>query len=270
MIQLAANISLLFKEVPFLERYAHAAEAGFKGVECLFPYDHSPEEIAARLQESGTTQVMFNAPPGDFAAGERGHAAIPGREAIFRSSIEQVLPYIDATGVRRIHVMAGIASAHDPLARSTYVSNLAYAARRFAERNVTLLIEPLNPRDVPGYFLADFDVAVAVIEELGADNVRLQFDIYHRQILRGDVTTGLRETFPHIGHIQIASVPTRNEPDQGELSLPHLVHTLQELVYDGWIGCEYQPRGRTEDGLAWIHAFRSAEVGRAGSDGHGR
>jgi hydroxypyruvate isomerase len=252
MIRLAANVSMLFGDAPFLDRYARAAQAGFEGVECLFPYDHRPEEIANRLQANALNHVLFNAPPGDWVAGERGLAALPGRETAFQASIDEALRYLDATEARGLHVMAGIASARDTRARATYLHNLEYAAQRLADRAVTILIEPLNPRDMPGYFLADFDDALAIIKTLDADNVRLQFDIYHRQIMRGDVTRGLREALPRIGHIQIAGVPARNEPDVGELSLRHIFETLEELGYDGWIGCEYRPRGRTEDGLKWM------------------
>jgi len=255
MIQLAANVSFLFTEVPFLERYNCAADAGFGGIECLFPYDYSPSDLAARLRSNALTQVLFNAPPGDWAAGERGYAAIPGCEAAFRASIEQTLSYIDATGVRRLHVMAGIASAQDPRAKQTYLANLEYAARRLADRNVTVLIEPLNTRDMPGYFLSDFAAALTIIQTLDADNVKLQFDIYHRQILHGDVTVGLKEAFALIGHVQIASVPERHEPDEGELSLPYLFGVLEDLGYGGWIGCEYRPRGRTADGLSWMTKY---------------
>lgn len=255
MIRLAANISMLFGDVPFLDRYARAAQAGFKGIECLFPYGHPPGEIAARLQACALTQVLINAPAGDWEAGERGLAAVPGRQAEFRASIEEVIPYIDATGVRRIHVMAGIVPTRDSQGRATYLANLEYAACRLADRGVTVLIEPLNARDVPGYFLKDFDDALAIIKVLDVHNVRLQFDIYHRQILHGDITEGLKEAFPQIGHIQIAGVPARNEPDVGELSLPHVLRTIEELGYDGWIGCEYRPRGMTEDGLAWIAGY---------------
>jgi hydroxypyruvate isomerase len=255
MIKLAANVSCLFADVPFLDRYAKAAAAGFKGIECLFPYEHLTAEVAACLEANALEQVLFNAPAGDWAGGERGFAAVPGREGDFRASIDQALRYADATAVRRIHVMAGIASSRDQRARATYLANLEYAAQRFAEHDITLLIEPLNYRDVPGYFLANFDHALTLIRTLGADNVRLQFDIYHRQILCGDVTVGLREAFREIGHIQIASVPARNEPDRGELSLPYLFRTLEELGYDGWIGCEYRPAGRTEEGLEWAAGY---------------
>jgi hydroxypyruvate isomerase len=255
VIKLAANLSFLFGDVPFLERYEKAAAAGFKGVEFLFPYEYSPAEVAACLRAHSLEQVLFNAPAGNWAGGERGYAAVPGREDEFRASIDLALRYAEATAVRRIHVMAGIASPRNQRARATYLANLEYAAQRFAQHDITLLIEPLNTRDMPGYFLADFDDALTLIKTLDADNVRLQFDIYHRQILRGDVTVGLREALPQIGHIQIASIPARNEPDQGELSLPHLFATLEELGYSGWIGCEYRPAGRTEDGLGWTTEY---------------
>lgn len=255
MIRLAANLSYLFGEVPFRERFRAAARMGFHGVEYLFPYDHGPEEIAGELRSHDLTQVLFNAPAGDWAAGERGFAALPGQEERFRSSIEHMIPYIDATGAKLIHVMAGIIAASDPLATRTYLCNLDYAARRLAGRRVTLLIEPLNGRDVPGYFLSDYDTALTLLKTLDIESVRLQFDIYHRQIIRGDVTLGLRQALPRIGHIQIASVPDRHEPDSGELSLPYIFQVLEESGYDGWVGCEYRPRARTEDGLSWMHRW---------------
>lgn len=272
MIKLAANVSMLFGDVPFLDRYERAAQAGFKGVECLFPYGHAPEEIAARLRANALEQVLINAPAGDWNAGERGFAAVPGREAIFRASIEEALPYIDATGVCRIHVMAGIASREDLRARATYLANLEYAARRLADRGITVLIEPLNARDVPGYFLSDFADALTMIKVLDAHAIRLQFDIYHRQILHGDVTIGLKEAFPLIGHIQIAGIPARDEPNRGELSLLHVFRTIEELGYEGWIGCEYSPRARTEDGLAWIADYLrpSNETACEAAEGLGR
>lgn len=252
MIRLAANLTYLFTEAPFLERFQAAAWAGFRGIEYLFPYDHAPADIARALKAHDLTQVLFNAPAGDWVAGERGFAALPGYEERFRASIEDALPYIDATEVRLLHVMAGLVPASDRLAVRTYLCNLEYAARRLFGRRITILIEPLNARDAPGYFLSNYDTALALLKTLDVENVRLQFDIYHRQIIRGDVTTGFREALPRIGHIQIASVPDRHEPDRGELSLSHFFGVLEELRYDGWVGCEYRPVAGTEEGLPWM------------------
>jgi len=252
MIQLAANLSMLFCEVPFIERYSRAAVAGFKGVECLLPYDHAPANLARELRSNQLTQVLINAPAGDWAGGDRGFAALPGHEQRFRCSLAQALPYVDALELRQIHVMAGIAPCRDATCRKTYLSNLEYAARLLESRGVTVLIEPLNPRSVPGYFLNDFEDARLILRELSGANVRLQFDIFHRQILHGDVVKGLRELLPSIGHIQLAGVPDRHEPDEGELSVPFLFKTLSQLNYAGWVGCEYNPRGTTEEGLVWM------------------
>jgi 2-dehydrotetronate isomerase len=256
MIKLAANLSFLFTEVPYLDRYGCAAAAGFRGVECLFPYDYAPEAIATRLEAHALEQVLLNAPPGDWGAGDRGLAALPGREADFRSSLDQAIEYAKATGARRLHVMAGIASPDDARARATYLLNLEHAAWRCKSHDITVLIEPLNPRDMPGYFLADFDDACRIIRMLGIDNVRLQFDVYHRYRLHGEVLAGLKEAARYLGHVQLAGVPMRGQPDQSELPVPQLFATLDALGYDGWIGCEYHPRGRTEESLGWMRDVR--------------
>ena len=248
MFRLAANLSFQFGEVGFLDRFERAARMGFSGVEYLFPYEHDPKELAARLRDHGLEQVLFNMPPGDWAAGDRGLAAVPGRETEFRASVDDALRYAEALGCPRIHVMAGVASG--PEAEAAYLANLEYAARRFEPHGVTPLIEPINRRDMPGYFLADFDDAVEVLTAVGG--IRLQFDIYHRQIIHGDVTAGLRAMMPVIRHMQIAGVPDRHEPDTGELELTNVFGTIRELGYDGWIGCEYRPKGTTEEGLSWI------------------
>jgi hydroxypyruvate isomerase len=256
MVRFAANLSFLFGEAPFLDRFERAATAGFKGVEYLFPYEFDASEIVRRLRTHGLVQVLFNAPPGDWAAGDRGLAAVPGREEEFRASIDRALDYAAATRCPRVHVMAGIAPAGDQKARRTYLANLKHAAVRFAEHGVMLLIEPLNPRDMPGYFLADFDEAAGIVRELGLGNVRLQFDIYHRQILHGDVTAGLHALAGLIGHVQIAGVPGRHEPADGELSLPWIIGAIEATGFDGWIGCEYRPRRSTEEGLGWLQDYR--------------
>lgn len=248
MFRLAANLSFQFGDAPFMDRFERAARAGFTGVEYLFPYEHDAKELAARLNDNGLEQVLFNMPPGDWMAGDRGLAAVPGRETEFRASIDDALRYAEALGCPRVHVMAGVASG--PVAEAAYFANLEYAARRFEPHGVTPLIEPINRRDMPGYFLADFDDAMDVIAAVAG--VRLQFDIYHRQIIHGDVTAGLRAMMPVIRHMQIAGVPERHEPDTGELDLAHVLGTIRDLGYDGWIGCEYRPKGLTERGLSWI------------------
>ena len=248
MPRFAANLSMMFAEHPFLDRFAAAAAAGFEGVEFLFPYDHEPQAVRDALDAAGLEMALFNCPPGDWQAGERGMAAIPGRKAEFRDSIARALSYAEAIRPDRLHVMAGLTSG--PEARAAYVANLRWAAAQAPDR--TLVIEPINTRDIPGYFLNRSDEAVAVIEEVGAPNLALQFDLYHAQIMEGDLTRRLERLMPLIGHIQIAGVPDRHEPDHGEVNFPHLFATLDRLGYDGWVGCEYRPAGRTEDGLGWF------------------
>ncbi len=251
MFRFAANLSFQFGDAAFMDRFERAAKAGFTGVEYLFPYEHDPKELAARLRDNGLEQVLFNMPPGDWRAGDRGLAAVQGREAEFRASVDDALRYAEALACPRIHVMAGVAGG--PEAEAAYLANLEYAARRFEPYGVTPLIEPINRRDMPGYFLADFDDAVEVIAAVAG--IRLQFDIYHRQIIHGDVTMGLRSMMPVVRHMQIAGVPDRHEPDIGELDVRHVLGTVRELGYDGWIGCEYRPKGVTEDGLSWMRSL---------------
>ncbi|MDY0884184.1 2-oxo-tetronate isomerase [Dongia soli] len=252
MPRFAANLSMMFTEWAFLDRFAAAADAGFTAVEYLFPYDHRPDEIAKRLSANGLTQVLFNLSPGDWAAGERGFAACPGRQAAFRDTVATAFPYIVATNVRRIHAMSGCADPTDPKLRDLYLENLCWAADILARHDVELLIEPINPRDMPGYFLRDFDLAGEILSAAARSNLRLQFDIYHRQVLRGDVATALRELMPLIGHIQIAGVPQRHEPDLGELNYAFLFGEIDRLNYLGFIGCEYRPRAGTIEGLGWL------------------
>jgi hydroxypyruvate isomerase len=248
----AANLSFLFNEYDFLDRFEAAADVGFQAVEYLFPYEHPPEVIAARLDKAGLQQALFNLPPGDWAQGERGLASLPERFDEVKASVQTALPYIAATGVRRVHMMAGIADPADPKAQAAYRRSIAYVAEQLAAVDVELMIEPINPRDMPGYFLADVDAAAALISELKLPNLKLQFDIYHCQIIHGDVTTRLRRLLAIIGHVQIASVPSRNEPDGEEVNYPFLFQELDLLGYAGFVGCEYRPRGKTAAGLDWF------------------
>ena len=251
MVQLAANLSMMFNEVTFLDRFAAARDAGFDAVECLFPYDHPAETIGARLREQSLTQALFNLPPGDWAAGDRGMAALPDRRDEFRASVATALVYAAATGVKRLHVMSGLAPRSDRIAAATYAESLRFAADKTGEAGLDLLIEPLNGRDMPGYFLNDFNYAADLIADLGLTNLRLQFDIYHRQIIHGDVLTGLRTLMPLIGHVQIAAVPERHEPCSGELDDIKVLRALDELGYRGFVGCEYRPAKGTVAGLGW-------------------
>ena len=256
MPRFAANLSMMFTEWPFLDRFDAAAQAGFKAVEYLFPYDHPADQVGERLRRAGLTQALFNLPPGDWAAGERGMAAIPGREAELDAGLERALPYAEATGAKTLHLMAGIADPSDPAAQACYRAAVTRVAVRLAERGITLVLEPINGRDMPGYFLNSLDSGAALITELALPNLKLQFDLYHCQIIHGDVTMRLRRMMPLVGHVQVASVPSRNEPDGEELAYPFLYAELDRLGYDGFIGCEYRPRAGTVEGLGWFAPFR--------------
>ncbi|WP_342595739.1 2-oxo-tetronate isomerase [Salinicola lusitanus] len=266
MPRFAANLSMMFNEVPFMERFAKAAANGFAGVEFLFPYDFEPDAIAAELKRHGLEQVLFNLPPGDWAAGERGLAALPGREAEFRESVDTAIRYARALNCPRLHAMAGLVpeAATDGVSRETffttardiYLENLRFAARKLAEHNLTLLIEPINTRDMPGYFLNHQADGHAILEELNEPNVKVQMDFYHTQIMDGDIWQTYQRYRDGVGHIQIAGVPERHEPDTGEVNYPWLFEQLDENGYDGWLGCEYRPRRETETGLAWYRAWQ--------------
>lgn len=262
MPRFAANLSFLFTELPFPERFAAAAAAGFGGVEFLFPYDWPVESVAGWCHSAGVESVLFNLPPGDWQAGERGIACLPGREAEFQAGIEQALPYALALGTPRLHVMAGIVpDGADPAqCRQLYVDNLRRAAARLAGHGIDLLIEPINPRDMPGYLLNTQADAHAIRAEVAAANLQVQTDLYHAQIVEGDLAVMLERWLPHIGHLQIAGVPGRHEPDVGEVHYPYLFALLDRLGYDGWIGCEYRPAAGTVDGLDWFAPWRRLAV----------
>jgi hydroxypyruvate isomerase len=251
MPRYAANLTMMFTEVPFLDRFAAARQAGFDAVEYLFPYDHAPDALADRLAHSSLTQALFNLPPGDWSAGERGLAALPDRQDEFRASVRTALGYAVATGARRLHVMSGIA-ARSGATGAAYRDSLLYACDMAGPHGLDILIEPINGRDMPGYFLNDFGFAVDLIADLGLPNLRLQFDIYHRQILHGDVLTALQQLLPIIGHVQIAAVPLRHEPGSGELNDRLILQKLDEMGYAGFVGCEYRPAGATVAGLGWM------------------
>ena len=256
MPNFAANLSMMFTEWPFLDRFAAAAEAGFTAVEFLFPYEEMPEAIGQRLRANHLAQALFNMPPGDWHGGERGLASLPARRAEFDDGVTRALDYAEATGAKRIHMMAGRADPLDHDSNLAYRGAAAHAAERLAERGLDLVLEPINGRDMPGYFLNDFDQAAVIIAELGAPNLKLQFDLYHCQIIHGDVTTRLRRMLPITGHVQVASVPSRHEPDGEELSYPFLFAELDRLGYDGFVGLEYRPRAGTLDGLGWFAPHR--------------
>lgn len=258
MPRFAANLSMMYQEYAFLDRFEAAARDGFKAVEFLFPYDFPASEIRARLTAHGLQQVLFNAPPGDFIAGERGIAALPGREKEFHRGIETALAYAEVLGTDRLHVMAGLLGASDDVERhrAKYLDQLAFAAAQAKPYGVTIVIEPINTRDMPGYFLNYQDDAQAICEQVGADNLKVQLDLYHCQIMEGDLAMTLRQTVADVGHIQIAGVPGRHEPDDGEINYPYLFNLIDELGYNGWIGCEYRPRQATSAGLGWLRQWQ--------------
>ncbi|WP_406109912.1 hydroxypyruvate isomerase family protein [Streptomyces sp. NBC_01003] len=260
MPRFAANLSTLYPEHDFPDRFAAAAADGFEAVEYLFPYAYEATELRRRLDVHALRQVLFNAPPGNWDAGERGIAALPGREMEVRDGVERALEYAAALDCPRVHVMAGLVpqSADPAPYRATYLSNLAYAAEQAAAAGVDILIEPINGRDMPGYFLSRQADAHAVVQEVGAPNLKVQLDLYHCQIVEGDLTATLRRDLPtgRVAHLQIAGVPDRHEPDAGELNLRHLMSVVDELGFDGWIGCEYFPKAGTSEGLGWRHKFQ--------------
>ena len=221
----------------------------------MFPYDHPADAVGERLKRNGLTQALFNLPPGDWNAGEKGFAALPARFDDLKKGLETALPYAEATGVKRLHLMAGLADRHDPKAVAAFHKSVVWTAEFLQPHGLDVVIEPINPRNVPGYFLNDFVFARDLINALQIPNLKLQFDIYHCQIIHGDVTMRLREMMPIIGHIQIASIPSRNEPDGEELNYPFLFAELDRLGYKGFVGCEYNPRGKTIDGLAWFKPY---------------
>ncbi len=255
MPHFAANLSMMFTEVDFPDRFAAAAGAGFDAVEFLFPYAYPPAQIAEALQANGLTQALFNLPPGDWAAGDRGLAALPARREEFRASVATALTYAAATKVGRVHVMAGIADRVDTTARATYGESLLYLCDKAGAVGLDVVIEPINKRDMPGYFLNDFNYAADLIASLALPNLKLQFDIYHRQILHGDVIKGLQALMPIIGHVQIAAIPDRHEPCSGELDDVRVLGALDALGYTGFVGCEYRPAGETVAGLGWLRHF---------------
>jgi 2-dehydrotetronate isomerase len=249
MPKFAANLSFLFQDLPFLDRFDAAAKAGFKGVEFLFPYEFSKADIAARLKANGLTQVLFNLPPGDWAKGERGLAAMTGRDKEFAAALNTALDYATALNCTTIHAMPGL--RHHGTDRRTYITNLKLAARQAADHGISICIEPINTRDIPGFFLNTTSEARAVIHEVAEPNLGLQFDLYHRAIQEGDVAMAIRE-FGHLArHYQIANPPDRAEPDMGEMNYSYLFQEIDKTGFTGWVGCEYKPRGDTVAGLAW-------------------
>lgn len=256
MPQFAANLSMLFTEVPFESRFAEAARAGFRAVEYLFPYAMAKDEIAKRLREHGLTQVLFNIPAGDWDRGERGIACDPNRTAEFRYGVDLALEYALALNCRRVNCLAGITpmNVHPLEARQTLVDNLRFAAGRLAEAGITLLVEPINTYDIPGFFLSRSAQAMDLFDEVESDNLKLQYDIYHMQRMEGELAQTMERLLPRIGHVQLADNPGRHEPGTGEINYSFLLDRLGRIGYGGWIGCEYRPKAGTVAGLGWLRS----------------
>ena len=258
MTKFAANLSMLFTEVPFPDRFAAAAEAGFRGVEYLFPYALEKDDIAERLRKNGLTQVLFNLPAGNWEAGERGIACHPDRVSEFQDGVGKAIDYARALGCTQVNCLAGIAPAgvDASVAHRTLVENLKFAASKLEDAGIALLAEPVNTYDIPGFFLNRSAQAIALFDEVGSPNLKLQYDIYHMQRMEGELANTIERLLPRIAHLQLADNPGRNEPGTGEINYPFLLSFIDRLGYDGWIGCEYKPRNGTKEGLGWMDAYR--------------
>lgn len=257
MPRLAANISYLFTEIDFLDRFAAAADAGFSAVEWHFPYGNDKHDLAQRLADYGLSCVLFNLPPGDWRGGERGIACLPERVAEFEDGVGLAIDYAKALGCRRINCLAGVApdGVDSNKLRDTFVSNLRYAAALTAEAGITLLIEPINNRDIPGFYLNYSKQALSIIGAVAAENLMLQYDVYHMRIMEGDLAVTIEASLDRIGHIQIADVPGRHEPGTGDIDYPALFDLIDRTGYTGWVGCEYIPATTTAEGLGWAKPY---------------
>lgn len=253
MPKFAANLTMLFNEVPFMDRFEQAAQAGFEAVEFLFPYDFAAEDIRAKLKGNNLALVLHNLPAGDWAAGERGIACHPNRVDEFRAGVAKAISYAKVLEVGQLNCLAGKlpdgVSAQQ--AHAVFVENLRFAAGELKKAGLRLLIEPINTFDIPGFFLSRTDQALAILKEVGADNLFIQYDIYHAQRMEGEIAVTLRDRLPQIGHLQLADNPGRNEPGTGELNYAFLFKHIDAIGYTGWIGCEYKPKAATVDGLGW-------------------
>ena len=260
MPKFAANLSMMYQEYPFLDRFEAARRDGFNGVEFLFPYDFAAVDIRRRLDDNGLTLALFNGPPGNWTEGERGLASLPDRRQEFQDSVKLALDYASVLGNQRLHIMAGLIKPNQDRAshHEAYIENLSFAARQAAAAGITAVIEPINTRDIPGFFLNRQDQAHQIIAQVGAVNLKVQMDFYHCQIVEGDLAMNLRKHIDGVGHIQIAGVPERHEPDIGEINYPYLFSLMDELRYDGWVGCEYRPRAGTSAGLGWLRPWLKA------------
>ncbi len=257
MPKFAANLTMLFNELEFLARFEAAAKAGFRGVEYLFPYPFPKQRLAEELEKHRLTQVLHNLPAGDWAAGERGIACHPDRTGEFQDGVGQALEYASVLGCKQLNCLAGITPKDVSAERAerTFVDNLRFAAKTLLAANIRLLIEPINTRDIPGFFLSGTKQALAIMDEVGAANLFLQYDVYHMQIMEGDLAPTIARNLSRIPHLQIADNPGRNEPGTGEINYPFLFQFLDGLGYEGWIGCEYKPKTTTLDGLSWLKPY---------------
>ena len=262
MPRFAANLTMLFNEVPFLDRFALAAKAGFTAVEYLFPYDFDRKVLRSALDDHGLTQVLHNLPAGDWAGGERGIAVLPDRVDEFRSGVASAIDYATALGCSQINCLSGIAPSglSDAVLRATFVANLKLAANELGRHGIRLLVEPINRFDIPGFYLNTVDQAVSIIEEVGSDNLFIQYDLYHQQRTEGELIGTFRKHQDRIAHIQLADNPGRNEPGTGEINYPFVFAALDAAGYDGFIGCEYKPRTTTSEGLGWLASERASEL----------
>ncbi|MDP3535163.1 MAG: hydroxypyruvate isomerase [Halomonas sp.] len=258
MSKFAANLSMLFTEVDFLDRFKAAADAGFKGVEYLFPYDYPAADIKQRLDANGLSQVLFNLPAGDWGAGERGIACHPNRVEEFRAGVDKAIEYAKVLGNTQVNCLVGIKpdGVSGDEAHKTVVENLRFAAEKLKAAGILLIAEPINTRDIPGFFLNRTEQALALFDEVGSDNLKLQYDIYHMQIMEGDLAPTIEKHLARIAHVQLADNPGRHEPGTGEINYPFLFAHLERLGYDGWIGCEYKPKAGTTQGLGWLDSAR--------------
>ena len=256
MPKFCANLTMLYNEHDFLDRFTAAAKAGFKGVEYLFPYDYPKEDLAERLEKHGLVQVLHNLPAGDWAKGERGIACHPDRVGEFQDGIGKAIEYAKALGCGQVNCLAGISGdAPEERQRAAFVTNLKFAALKLKEAGIKLLIEPVNSRDIPGFYLTHSRQALELIDEVGSDNLYLQYDIYHMQVMEGDLARTIEANLARIPHMQLADNPGRNEPGTGEINYPFLFEHIDRLGYQGWIGCEYRPAAATDAGLSWARAY---------------
>ena len=257
MVKLAANLTMLWNEIDFLDRFGAAAKAGFTGVEYLFPYAYAKEQLAERLHEYDLKQILHNLPAGDWAKGERGIACLPDRVGEFEDGVGRAIDYAKTLGCPQVNCLAGIAPKNvtPEKLRETFVANLRFAADKLKAAGIRLLIEAINTRDIPGFYLNRTQQAVDIIEEVGSDNLWVQYDIYHMQIMEGDLAPTIERHFKRIAHLQLADNPGRNEPGTGEINYPFLFGFVDRLGYNGWIGCEYKPKTTTLEGLGWIKPY---------------